>query len=58
MLQELETQEMVRQSHRFNVGEYECIVMLLHVFHFEFPGLGYVTEQAGALKWKPTDLRG
>lgn len=31
---------------------------LLHVFHFEFPGLGYVTKQAGALKWKPTDLKG
>ncbi len=26
---------------------------LLHVFHFEFPGLGYVTKKAGVLKWKP-----
>lgn len=27
--------------------------ILLHVFHFEFPGLGYVTKQADALKWSP-----
>ncbi len=30
---------------------------LLHAFHFEFPGLGYVIEQGGGLKWKPLELK-
>ncbi|MCP4543542.1 MAG: MBL fold metallo-hydrolase [Chloroflexi bacterium] len=47
--------ERVSSSRRSILGKARENNTLLHVFHFEFPGLGHVTEQAGILKWQPSD---